>query len=107
MVSTLSLPPSSPTLIVQQAREVVLQQLVYLLALSKGLSDPEGDLIDIDESIDSVEANGVRGVLADERVKAMRNALGNVVDGIAKVWGHDAEIIQVRSLIASVQRTSH
>lgn len=80
-----------------ESRDLILQQLSYLTACAKGLSDPEGDLVDLDASFDDSQQvkEGSARVVADERVQMMRRALGEAVEGAARVWSGDAEVVQV------------
>jgi hypothetical protein len=99
LTSALSIPSTAPPLVINQARELLIQQLAYLLALAKGLSDPEGDLIDLDLSLDenntSFEIDQSRLILRDDRVIEMRNQLGIIAQGVMTNWSADSEVAQV------------
>ncbi|GAA5991594.1 hypothetical protein JCM11641_004016 [Rhodosporidiobolus odoratus] len=81
------------------ARLLALQQLLYLTALSRGLSDPDGDLVDLDASLDDSSAARLASIrlLEDSRMVEMRSALGNAVEGAAKVWAGDMEVVTALS----------
>ncbi|GAA5886599.1 hypothetical protein JCM6882_005828 [Rhodosporidiobolus microsporus] len=83
----------------EEAHLLALQQLLYLTALSRGLSDPEGDLIDLDASLDdsSVARLAAMRVMEDPRVQEMRNALAGAVEGAAGVWAGDVEVVTALS----------
>ncbi|CEQ40106.1 SPOSA6832_01697 [Sporobolomyces salmonicolor] len=80
-----------------EARELCLQQLSYLTALSKGLSNPESDLVDLDASFDDSQLvkDTAGRVLQDPRISEMRNRLGQAVEGAARVWAGDVEVVTV------------
>ncbi|KAK4049852.1 hypothetical protein OIV83_003908 [Microbotryomycetes sp. JL201] len=82
-----------------EARELCLQQLGYLTALAKGLSNPDSELFDLDPSMDESQlANELaRQVVLDERIQAMRSSLGSAVQSVASVWATDAEVSQAIS----------
>lgn len=89
-LSTTLATPLSPAL-----QEIVLQQLSYLTALAQGLSDPDGDLLDLDLSVDEqVLINESSRTLADARMIQMRSTLSSVLQGLAVTWKHDAEVSQ-------------
>ncbi|GAA5999141.1 uncharacterized protein JCM10292_001618 [Rhodotorula paludigena] len=79
----------------ENARELCLQQLMRLTALAKGLSDPEGDLIDLDASLDETQLvrDAAQRVLLDPRVVEMRSQLGKAVEGAARAWAGDSEVV--------------
>ncbi|GAA5977602.1 hypothetical protein JCM10908_005035 [Rhodotorula pacifica] len=81
------------------AREDCLQQLSYLAALSRGLADPEGDVIDLDASLDetSFVRESAQRVLSDARVDDMRRRLAQGIEGVAQTWPGDAEIVTALS----------
>ncbi|GAA5825370.1 hypothetical protein JCM11251_006954 [Rhodosporidiobolus azoricus] len=83
----------------EEARLLALQQLSYLTALSRGLSDPEGDLIDLDASLDdtSVAKLAALRVLEEPRVQELRNGLAQAVEGAVGVWAGDVEVVTVLS----------
>ncbi|BGP18218.1 hypothetical protein JCM10213v2_006275 [Rhodosporidiobolus nylandii] len=83
----------------EPARLLCLQQLLYLSALSRGLSDPDGDLIDLDASLDdsSVARLAALRVLEEPRVVQMREELGKAVEGAARVWAGDTEVVTALS----------
>jgi hypothetical protein len=99
LTSALSIPSTASPLVINQARELLIQQLAYLLALAKGLSDPEGDLIDLDLSLDenntSFEIDQSRLILRDDRVIEMRNQLGIIAQGVMRNWSAESEVAQV------------
>lgn len=74
-----------------------MQQLSYLTACAKGLSDPEGDLVDLDASFDDAQAvkDAALRLLQDPRIESMRAQLGNVIENSARLWAADAEVVQV------------
>ncbi|GAA5942346.1 hypothetical protein JCM1841_003527 [Sporobolomyces salmonicolor] len=82
-----------------EARELCLQQLSYLTALSKGLSNPESDLVDLDASFDDSQLvkDTAGRVLQDPRISEMRNRLGQAVEGAARVWAGDVEVVTALS----------
>lgn len=73
-----------------------------MTACAKGLSDPDGDLADL--SFDDAEhenevdalARARASLLSDPRVVEMRTRLGEAIEGAARVWSNDAEVVQVR-----------
>ncbi|GAA6017231.1 hypothetical protein JCM10207_002578 [Rhodosporidiobolus poonsookiae] len=83
----------------EDAHALALQQLSYLSALSRGLSDPEGDLIDLDASLDdsSVARLAALRILDDPRVQDLRARLGQAVEGAARVWAMDVEVVTALS----------
>ncbi|GAA5962607.1 hypothetical protein JCM21900_001273 [Sporobolomyces salmonicolor] len=82
-----------------EARELCLQQLSYLTALSKGLSNPESDLVDLDASFDDSQLvkDTAGRVLQDPGIAEMRNRLGQAVEGAARVWAGDVEVVTALS----------
>jgi hypothetical protein len=68
-----------------------------LTACARGLSDPEGDLVDLDASFDdSQQVKDISSrILVDERIVHMRANLGNAIEGAARVWAGDVEVVQV------------
>ncbi|GAA5900459.1 hypothetical protein JCM5296_001552 [Sporobolomyces johnsonii] len=83
----------------EESRELCLQQLSYLTALSKGLSNPESDLVDLDASFDDSQLvkDTAGRVLQDPRIAEMRNRLGHAVEGAARVWAGDVEVVTALS----------
>ncbi|GAA5873443.1 hypothetical protein JCM3774_002418 [Rhodotorula dairenensis] len=81
------------------AREECLQQLSYLAALSRGLADPEGDVIDLDASLDetSFAREGAQRILSDSRVVDLRHRLAAGIERVAQTWPGDAEIVTALS----------
>ena len=77
------------------ARDLALHQLSYLTALSRGLSDPEDDLVDLDASIDDSAfiRDSASRLLAHPSVADMRARLGAAVEGAARAWGPDMEVV--------------
>ncbi|BGP50005.1 hypothetical protein JCM10450v2_005910 [Rhodotorula kratochvilovae] len=77
------------------ARDLALQQLAYLTALSRGLSDPEDDLVDLDASIDdsALIRDSASRLLAHPSVADMRARLGAAVEGAARAWAADMEVV--------------
>jgi hypothetical protein len=82
----------------EEAKEAALTQLLYLTSLSKGLSAPEPDVLDLDASFDDtlVKDQGSR-IVEDERIVEMRGRLGRTIESTARVWGHDLEVVSVRT----------
>ena len=77
----------------------------YLIACAKGLSDPEGDLYDLEDSFDDTEEReGLNRIFADERIIAMRVNLGSAIEGCARIWGGDAELVAVDFLSPFLQQ---
>ncbi|GAA5872754.1 hypothetical protein JCM8547_006333 [Rhodosporidiobolus lusitaniae] len=85
----------------EDSRLLLLQQLLYLTALSRGLSEPDGDLLDLDASLSlddsSVARIAMMRVLEDPRVGELRDALGRAVEGAARGWGADVEVVTALS----------
>ncbi|GAA6064370.1 hypothetical protein JCM10212_004103 [Sporobolomyces blumeae] len=83
----------------EEAQLATLQQLSYLSALAKGLSTPDDDVLDLDASFD--ESNGhkeaVLRILGDARIDDMRNRLGVAVEGAARVWAANLEVVSALS----------
>lgn len=77
------------------ARDDCLQQLSYLAALARGLADPEGDVIDLDASLDetSLVRETATRILNEPRVLDMRRALETSIEAVATTWPGDAEIV--------------
>ncbi|GAA5940738.1 hypothetical protein JCM3775_004883 [Rhodotorula graminis] len=77
------------------ARDLALQQLSYLTALSRGLSDPEDDLVDLDASLDDSQLvrDSATRLLSDARVGDMRARLALAVEGTARAWAADMEVV--------------
>ncbi|BGP26235.1 importin 13 [Rhodotorula toruloides] len=83
----------------EDPREVCVQQLSYLSALAKGLSDPEDDLVDLDASFEettSARDTALR-VLQDPRIVDMRRRLGEAIEGAARRWPSDTEVVTALS----------
>ncbi|KAM0790224.1 hypothetical protein ACM66B_005537 [Microbotryomycetes sp. NB124-2] len=82
-----------------EARELCLQQLGYLTALAKGLSNPESDILDLDTSLDESQLarDSARLIVSDPRVHEMRSNLGAAIHAVASIWAADAEISQALS----------
>ncbi|GAA6037422.1 hypothetical protein JCM8097_008565 [Rhodosporidiobolus ruineniae] len=83
----------------EEAQLLALQQLLYLKSLSRGLSDPEGDLIDLDASLDdsSVARLAAMRVMDEPRVVDMRARLAAAVEGAARVWAGNVEVVTALS----------
>ncbi|KAK4050191.1 hypothetical protein OIO90_005173 [Microbotryomycetes sp. JL221] len=83
----------------REARELCLQQLAYLTALAKGLSNPESDLLELDTSIDeSQDAHNLAlSIIQDPRVMSMRDRLSSTIQSIVEIWSNDSEISQTLS----------
>lgn len=83
----------------ERAREECLQQLSYLAALSRGLADPEGDVIDLDASLDetSFVREGAQRILSDPRVVDLRKRLAAGIERVAQTWPGDAEVVTALS----------
>lgn len=79
----------------EQAREDCLQQLSFLSALARGLADPEGDVIDLDASLDetSFVRESAARTLADPRVAELRRMLALSIEGVTQTWPGDAEVV--------------
>ena len=84
----------------EEAKAICLTQLLYLTSLSKGLSTPEPEILDLDASFDDtlVKENSAR-LLADERINEMRGRLGVAVERAARVWAGDLEVVSVSTLL--------
>lgn len=41
--------------------------------------------------------NATSRILADERIIGMRNRLGSAIENVARIWGGDVEVVQVRA----------
>ena len=69
---------------------------MYLTSLTKGLSTPEPDILDLDTSFDdtATKEQAVR-VTEDERMREMRNRLGRTIEATARVWAGDLEVVSV------------
>ncbi|TNY21281.1 armadillo-type protein [Rhodotorula diobovata] len=78
-----------------EARDLALQQLSYLTALSRGLSDPEDDLVDLDASVDDSQLvrDSATRILSDPRVGDMRARLAAAVESAARSWAADMEVV--------------
>ncbi|GAA5959566.1 hypothetical protein JCM8115_003751 [Rhodotorula mucilaginosa] len=81
------------------AREECLQQLSYLSGLTRGLADPEADVIDLDTSLDetSFVRESAQRILSDPRIVDLRQRLAAGIEGIAQTWPGDAEIVTALS----------
>ncbi|MBZ6370668.1 MAG: hypothetical protein LBE44_01880 [Microbacterium hominis] len=81
------------------AREECLQQLSYLSGLTRGLADPEADVIDLDASLDetSFVRESAQRILSDPRIVDLRQRLAAGIEGIAQTWPGDAEIVTALS----------
>lgn len=81
------------------AREECLQQLSYLSGLTRGLVDPEADVIDLDASLDetSFVRESAQRILSDPRIVDLRQRLAAGIEGIAQTWPGDAEIVTALS----------
>ncbi|KAK4704197.1 importin-13, partial [Phenoliferia sp. Uapishka_3] len=79
-----------------EARDLCLQQLGWITACAKGLSDPDDDLFDLDTSIDDSVAQRESSavVQSDPRVAEMRTRLAHAVQGVARTWAGDIEVAQ-------------
>jgi hypothetical protein len=55
-------------------------------------------VLDLDASFDDtlVKEQGSR-ILEDERIVEMRGRLGRTIEGTARVWGNDLEVVSVRT----------
>ncbi|GAA6053966.1 hypothetical protein JCM3770_004645 [Rhodotorula araucariae] len=84
---------------VDNARNLTLQQLSYLAALSRGLSDPEDDLVDLDASVDdsTLIRDSATRLLAHPSIADMRARLGAAVEGAARAWASDMEVVSALS----------
>ncbi|KAL8292471.1 hypothetical protein RQP46_001083 [Phenoliferia psychrophenolica] len=82
-----------------EARDMCLQQLGWITACAKGLSDPEDELFDLDTSLDEsgLQRDASANVQSDPRVAEMRTRLAHAIQGIARVWASDVEIVQALS----------
>ena len=75
-----------------------LQQLGWITACAKGLSDPDDDLFDLDTSVDEsvLQRESSVNIQNDPRVAEMRVRLAHAIQGIARAWSSDIEVAQVR-----------
>ncbi|KWU41813.1 hypothetical protein RHOSPDRAFT_36639 [Rhodotorula sp. JG-1b] len=81
------------------AREQCLQQLSYLSGLTRGLADPDADVIDLDASLDetSFVRESAQRILSDPRIVDLRQRLAAGIEGVAQTWPGDAEIVSALS----------
>ncbi|GAA5914025.1 uncharacterized protein JCM6883_007125 [Sporobolomyces salmoneus] len=92
-----------------EAKETCLTQLLYLTSLSKGLSTPEPDVLDLDTSFDDSGASQQSlKVLEDSRMRELRERLGRAVEATVRVWASDLEIVSAISefIRASIAETT-
>ncbi|GAA6015280.1 hypothetical protein JCM11491_000997 [Sporobolomyces phaffii] len=82
----------------EEAKESSLTQLRYLTSLSKGLSAPEPEVLDLDTSFDdtAIKEDAYR-LLEDPRIQAMRARLGAAIEQVATVWANDLEVVSALS----------
>jgi len=79
-----------------------LTQLLYLTSLSKGLSTPEPEILDLDASFDdTLIKENATSLLANERINEMRGRLGIAVERAARVWAGDLEVVSVSHSLRS------
>ncbi|GAA5841296.1 hypothetical protein JCM3766R1_005019 [Sporobolomyces carnicolor] len=82
----------------EKAKETCLTQLLYLASLAKGLSTPDVEVVDLDVSIDdSAARDQASKVLSDHNIQDMRLRLGRAVEGTARVWANDLEVVSAMS----------
>ena len=81
------------------ARDNCLQQLSYLSGLTRGLADPDADVIDLDASLDetSFVRESAQRILSDPRIVDLRQRIAAGIEGVAQTWPGDAEIVSALS----------
>ncbi|GAA5940498.1 uncharacterized protein JCM15063_002352 [Sporobolomyces koalae] len=82
----------------EDLKQTCITQLVYLTSLTKGLSTPEPEVLDLDVSFDDtiIRENATR-VMDDARIKDLRTRLGTAIEGTAKYWASDLEVVSALS----------
>lgn len=63
-------------------------------------------MYDLEDSFDDTEQReGLNAIFADERVVAMRLNLGGAIEGCARIWGGDTELVAVRTFFLHATET--
>ncbi|BGP33834.1 hypothetical protein JCM10296v2_005639 [Rhodotorula toruloides] len=83
----------------EDPQEICVQQLSYLSALAKGLSDPEDDLVDLDVSFEETIStrDAALRILRDPRIVDMRRRLAQAIEAAARRWPSDTEVVTALS----------